>query len=60
MNQKLHSWKHLILKSKSHISILDGLKKYLEETKIYVVPRTSDSLNEGLPIKMTREKFQRK
>ena len=22
--------------------------------------RTSDSLNEGLPIKMTREKFQRK
>ena len=25
-----------------------------------VVLRTSDSLNEGLPIKMTREKFQRK
>ena len=23
-------------------------------------PRTSDSLNKGLPIKMTREKFQRK
>ena len=23
-------------------------------------PRTSDSLNEGLPIKMTRKKFQRK
>ena len=25
-----------------------------------IIPRTSDSLNEGLPIKMTREKFQRK
>ena len=24
------------------------------------IQRTSDSLNEGLPIKMTREKFQRK
>ena len=24
------------------------------------ITRTSDSLNEGLPIKMTREKFQRK
>ena len=26
----------------------------------YNIIRTSDSLNEGLPIKMTREKFQRK
>ena len=29
-----------------------------EKVQVYV--RTSDSLNEGLPIKMTREKFQRK
>ena len=27
---------------------------------LLVLKRTSDSLNEGLPIKMTREKFQRK
>ena len=27
---------------------------------INVIQRTSDSLNEGLPIKMAREKFQRK
>ena len=37
-----------------------------ESTLIKVLPvktfceRTSDSLNEGLPIKMTREKFRRK
>ena len=29
-------------------------------TIIHGCERTSDSLNEGLPIKMTREKFQRK
>ena len=28
--------------------------------RIVFLSRTSDSLNEGLPIKMTREKFQRK
>ena len=28
--------------------------------KVRMTGRTSDSLSEGLPIKMTREKFQRK
>ena len=30
------------------------------QRKLNFMLRTSDSLNEGLPIKMTREKFQRK
>ena len=33
---------------------------FLSLACICVLLRTSDSLNEGLPIKMTREKFQRK
>ena len=32
----------------------------LMDYPIHIDTRTSDSLNEGLPIKMTREKFQRK
>ena len=34
--------------------------KALRRDCIYNIERTSDSLNEGLPIKMTREKYQRK
>ena len=35
------------------------VKRYCSNTQVND-QRTSDSLNEGLPIKMTREKFQRK
>ena len=33
---------------------------FTTEMKVHNYQRTSDSLNEVLPIKMTREKFQRK
>ena len=35
-------------------------KKTTIDMKYIRLERTSDSLNEGLPIKMTREKFQQK
>ena len=36
------------------------LKLNIPNDDTAILERTSDSLNEGLPIKMTREKFQRK
>ena len=37
-----------------------SLAGYFDYIDSYEQARTSDSLNEGLPMKMTREKFQRK
>ena len=36
------------------------IPKQVKQIMDYKMQRTSDSLNEGLPIKMTRENFQRK
>ena len=36
------------------------LKSNIPNDDTAILERTLDSLNEGLPIKMTREKFQRK
>ena len=43
----------LCLQFKMHVKAIDATINSVNQ-------RTSDSLNEGLPIKMTREKFQRK
>ena len=49
--------KNLVLKKNQQMT--KKHEKISKEAKINL-KRTSDSLNEGLPIKMTREKFQRK
>ena len=41
------------------IKIIENYKEMLH-TNIKARGRTSDSLNEGLPIQLAREKFQRK
>ena len=41
-------------------AIFDGVFLLIDYSSHIRYIRTSDSLNEGLPIKLTREKFQRK
>ena len=50
------SRRFLLQESDLHVTLLDKASALYRLMCI----RTSDSLNEGLPIKMTREKFQRK
>ena len=47
-------------KTRHDIQVISNVFITLDTLFELITKRTSDSLNEGLPIKMTREKFQRK